>query len=164
LVNRLCPTTLTGGPDVPPFGPFRTVKFLAVKFYVIRIINGTLFLSLVNSSYLSQIRAMAQTEKFTVNVLAYQEGEAWIAQCVEYDIYARAENLPKLPEAFGRALAANVCINAELGREGLSGIAAAPQRIKEAFLTAKLKITDGIETYHPIRNVIIGEMKIADQV
>jgi len=97
-----------------------------------------------------------------INVLAYQEGSAWIAQCVEYDIYARAENLPKLPAAFGRALAANVCINSELGREGLNGIPAAPEKIRSAFESAKLRIADGIESPSPIRGVIIGEMKVAE--
>jgi hypothetical protein len=104
-----------------------------------------------------------QSEKtMRINVLAYQEGSCWVAQCVEYDIYARAENLPKLPDAFGRALAANICINRELGREGLDGIRPAPDKIRNAFESAKIKIADSIERRSPIKGVTIGEMKVAE--
>jgi hypothetical protein len=101
----------------------------------------------------------------TINVLAYQEGEEWVAQCVEYDIYARAPSLPELPDHFGRALAVNVCINSEFGRSGLNGIPAAPQKIQDAFKRAKMLIIDGIsDVRRPWSGITIGEMKVADRV
>ena len=75
-----------------------------------------------------------------INVLAYQEGEDWVAQCVDRDIYARARGLPELPEALGRAIAANVCANAELGGSGLDGIKPAPARFRHAFESAGMPV------------------------
>ena len=99
-----------------------------------------------------------------INILAYQNGETWIAQCVEYDICAFADKLPKLLKAFDRALAANVCVNTELGRDGFEGIPAAPQNIRNVFETAKMTVTNGLQSRSPIKGVIIGEMKIAEGI
>src|SRR3989338_4387140 len=71
--------------------------------------------------------------RVNVSVVAFQEGDLWVAQCVEYDIAAHASDLTRLPAAFERALLENLCINAELGREGLDGIPAAPEFYRELF-------------------------------
>ena len=68
-----------------------------------------------------------------ISVVAYRDGDLWVAQCVEYDIAARADSLERLPRAFDRALAANMLVNAELGRSKLEGIPPAPSRFKPLF-------------------------------
>jgi hypothetical protein len=68
-----------------------------------------------------------------VSVVAFQEGDLWVAQCVEYDIAAHATDLTRLPAAFERAIMANVCVNLELGRQGLEGIPEPPRRFQEMF-------------------------------
>jgi hypothetical protein len=105
---------------------------------------------------------MSDIETIKINVLAYQEGEAWIAQGVEFDIYARAESLPKLPEAFGRALLANFGVNQELGRVGLEGIPPAPEKIRDAFRSSNLTLTDDIESVVLEKGIAIGEIKVAE--
>jgi hypothetical protein len=95
-----------------------------------------------------------------INILAYQEGNAWVAQGVEHDIYARSNSLPNLLEAFGRALAANMSVNAELGRTGLDGIKPAPAHILSAFSESKMTVTT---PKHPvIAGVQIEQLKITD--
>ena len=66
-----------------------------------------------------------------VRVVFYKDENAWVAQCVEHDIAAFARTLKDLPRAIDRAIAANVCVNHDLGREGLDGIPEAPKRFLE---------------------------------
>ena len=98
-----------------------------------------------------------------INVVAYQKGNAWIAQCVEYDIYAHSESLPKLSLALERALLAKVCINAELGRKDLDGFPPAPQRFLDMFQSAHLHVhTTRFDASVPVGNVIVRDLRNAD--
>lgn len=73
------------------------------------------------------------SKRIEVSVVAYQHGELWVAQCVEYDIAAFAKHIRDLPRAFERAVAANVCANVDLGRQALEGIPRAPAEFREMF-------------------------------
>ncbi len=73
------------------------------------------------------------SKRIEVSVVAFQQGELWVAQCVEYDIAAFSKTFTDLPRAFERAVAANICVNADLGREGLEGIPAAAKRYRDMF-------------------------------
>jgi hypothetical protein len=75
-----------------------------------------------------------------VSVVAFQEGDLWVAQCVEFDIAAHAADLTNLHAALERAVIQNICINAELGRQGLDGIDPAPERFKALFERSKIDI------------------------
>jgi hypothetical protein len=79
----------------------------------------------------------SQEESFRVNVLAFREGELWVAQCIEYDISARSDTLEGAMTAFRRAFAANLAANRELGRSALDGVPGAPQRYQKTFESAK---------------------------
>lgn len=73
-----------------------------------------------------------------VRVVAFQEGDFWIAQCIEYDITAHAHDLTKLSAAFGRAVMQNMCVNVDLGRHGLEGIPRAPAKFEAMFEKSEL--------------------------
>ena len=101
--------------------------------------------------------------KIELNIVAYQEGNTWVAQCVEHDIYARANSLPKLPRALERAIATNACINAELGREGFDGIPPAPKRFWNMFEQAKMKIQDGANRICTSQGEVkLGDLRVAE--
>lgn len=68
-----------------------------------------------------------------VNAIAFQEGELWVVQGIEFDICAHAKDLDGVPNAFVRAVLANVAISEHLGREPLEGIRPAPERFREMF-------------------------------
>ncbi len=72
-------------------------------------------------------------KKIEVHVVFFQEEGTWVAQCVEYDIAAFASTLAALPRAFERAVAANVCANADMHRDPLTGIPKAPSRYRDMF-------------------------------
>lgn len=73
-----------------------------------------------------------------INAIAYKEGEAWIAQGIEYDIVAHASDVIYLPDAFTRAVMENIYITEHLGRKALEGIKSAPARFHEMFESAKI--------------------------
>jgi hypothetical protein len=77
-------------------------------------------------------------ESLKVSVVAFREGELWVAQCIEYDISARSETLANAMTAFRRMFAANLAASRELGRNGLEGVPPAPQRFRQMFDAAKL--------------------------
>jgi hypothetical protein len=72
-----------------------------------------------------------------INAVAYQEGDAWIAQGIEYDIVAHALDKSALADAFGRAVMENIIITQHLGREPLEGVKPAPEHFKELFDSAR---------------------------
>ena len=76
---------------------------------------------------------MSAEQPLKVRAVVFEDGGVWVAQGVDYDIAAFAPTLGALPKAFTRAVGANLCANADLGREGLDGIPPAPKRFAALF-------------------------------
>ena len=68
-----------------------------------------------------------------INAVAYQEGDSWIAQGIEFDIVAHAGDILALPDAFSRAVLENIFITEHLGRKPLEGVGPAPRHFRELF-------------------------------
>lgn len=98
-----------------------------------------------------------------VTAVAYQEGDVWVIQCVEYDIAAFAKHPTELPRAFERAMAANVCVNADLGRDALDGVPEAPPRFRELFERAQLDLKPTAATPAPKKSPVkLRDLRMAD--
>jgi len=97
-------------------------------------------------------------ESLEVNVLAFREGELWVAQCIEYDISARSDTLASAMTAFRRAFAANLAANRELGRNALDGVPPAPQRYKQMFESAK-SVQENVPAGRP---VAVADLRVAE--
>jgi len=84
----------------------------------------------------------------SISAIAFQEGELWVVQGIEFDICARASTPAEVPAAFMRAVVENALVNRHLGRTGLNGIKAAPDRFKEMFDNARavVKAVDDLES------------------
>lgn len=80
------------------------------------------------------------SDKIQINAVAYREGDAWIAQGIEYDIVAHALDVLELPDAFTKAVVENICITRHLGREPLAGIKPAPKRFRSLFKNAGIEV------------------------
>jgi hypothetical protein len=77
-----------------------------------------------------------------VDVVAFEDHDGyWIAQGIQYDIVARAKSVAGIREAFIRQLHANVSVNARLGRDGLDGLPAAPEKFQRLWAEAKERMT-----------------------
>jgi hypothetical protein len=94
----------------------------------------------------------------TIRAIAFQEGDVWIVQGIEYDICTRAQNPASVPAAFMRAVAENACITQHLGRKPFEGIKPAPTRFKEMFDRAVAQVRAVGDLQLP--NVPVSEMDI----
>lgn len=88
------------------------------------------------------------TDVVQINAVAFEEGGAWVAQGIEYDIVAMANDVRDLPDAFMRAVVENILITQHLGRAPLEGIGAAPARFRDLFESAPtemrpVRVNDG---------------------
>lgn len=71
-----------------------------------------------------------------VRAVAFQEGDVWVVQGVEYDVVAQTRDPLDAPAAFLRALCSTLMINMKLGRSGFDRLKAAPTRFSEMFENA----------------------------
>jgi hypothetical protein len=72
-------------------------------------------------------------KSLTINVIAFQEGDVWIAQGVELDITARAKSPDAVPEAFSKAVAKTLLVSIGLSGKPFSGIGRAPKKFQDMF-------------------------------
>jgi len=84
---------------------------------------------------------MAAGEGIKVRVVLFENADGWVAQCLEHDIAAFAPTLAGVTRKFERTIAANVLINAELGRAGLEGIPPAPARFTALYEESGLDLS-----------------------
>jgi hypothetical protein len=75
-----------------------------------------------------------------LHAIAFQDGDVWIIQGIEYDIIARATTPADLPDAFMKAVAHNCFITQHEHGEPFKGIAAAPAKFRQMFEKAKAKL------------------------
>jgi hypothetical protein len=75
-----------------------------------------------------------------MNVIAYQEGDVWIAQGIEVDIVARANTLDALQSAFARAVERTILVSQHLHGSPFAGIGKAPDKFRAMFDQAHLRL------------------------
>lgn len=103
---------------------------------------------------------MTSTE---INVVAYQKGNLWIAQCVEYDIQVLSHTLLSLPSALKRAIKANLLVNAECGRTGLEGIPPAPGKFISMYENARMNVQDRQGNIgNTSTNIVVRDIRLAE--
>lgn len=89
---------------------------------------------------------MTTTNTDTIRVIAYREGDTWVAQCLEYDISAQGADF----ETAKRRLAATVNCEAQYTREkhgeAFKGIEPAPSIFAAMFDSLQESLrTDNLE-------------------
>ena len=77
----------------------------------------------------------------SVHVVAFQEGNWWVAQCLEYDIAAQAKTLPYLYYEVERLIVGHYAVATERGQAPFTDLPAAPMRYWQLFERAKLRLT-----------------------
>lgn len=81
------------------------------------------------------------TKPIELRAVVFREGDAWVVQCIEYDIAAHAATITDLEHAFMRAVFENCIITEHLGRKPLEGIKPAPDRFRHMYEEAQHEIT-----------------------
>lgn len=83
-----------------------------------------------------------------LRVVIFREGEAWVAQCVDYDIAAQAPTPEKLFQRFDMTVDAHLKENEHRGRKAFEGIPEAPERYEDMWARHAGKITpNGVRPY-----------------
>jgi hypothetical protein len=69
----------------------------------------------------------------TVRILFTREGEAWVVQCLEYDIASQGRTLQEAEETFGRTFVGQMLLDLHKGKQPLQGIGPAPRMYWRKF-------------------------------
>ena len=75
-------------------------------------------------------RAMTEpmTASFNISAVLYQEGDWWIAQCLEYDITTQADSFSNLQYELERVLFAHIVASVTEGQTPFASLPAAPPK------------------------------------
>lgn len=105
--------------------------------------------------------------EMVISVIAFQEGDWWTAQCLEYDIAAQAKTLSDLRYEVDRVIMSHVAVSEELGQEPLAEIGPAPQKFWEMYENAKLRVEREELPFRlpePSQGIVVTlRLKIAEQ-
>jgi hypothetical protein len=104
---------------------------------------------------------MAQPEAKVIRVLLFQEGDFWVAQCLEHDIATQSRTRKGVWDALIRTLKAQVSLDVERGRTPLESIPPAPDWYFEAFKVAELDTVERGPEHLPAAFII---QAISEQV
>jgi hypothetical protein len=83
---------------------------------------------------------MPAPDRVRINAVAFKEGNTWVAQGIDYDIVAHADDVIKLPSAFMRALLETIIISKNLGKQPFEGIKPAPERFRSMYEKAETEM------------------------
>ena len=75
-----------------------------------------------------------------ISVIAFQDGDGWTAQCLEYDIAAQAKTLSDLRYELDRVVMSHIAVSDEFGQEPFVGLDPAPQKFWTMYEDAKLRV------------------------
>lgn len=76
---------------------------------------------------------MNEENKLVVRVLVLREGDAYVAQCLEYDIAAQGKTIAEVKRAFERTFLGQMILDARKGKRPLEDIGPAPRYYWEKF-------------------------------
>jgi hypothetical protein len=76
---------------------------------------------------------MANAEPQKLRIVAFRDGDAWVAQCLEYDISAQAPDLQILVRRMNDVIEAEAAFTLEKRGERFAGIDPAPDFFEALF-------------------------------
>lgn len=79
-------------------------------------------------------------DNIEISVVAFQAGDYWCAQGLQYDIAAQAKSLPALRRAFEKAVIGHMVVSEELGIEPLQSLGPAPAEFWKLYESAELNV------------------------
>lgn len=80
---------------------------------------------------------MANTESNTIRVIAYREGDMWVAQCLEHDISAQGADFQTVMRRLAATLHCEADYTKEKHGEAFATIDAAPETFFHMFEAAE---------------------------
>ena len=81
---------------------------------------------------------MAKSTRIDLSVLLTQEGDFWVAQCLEYDIAAQGKDLREVKFRFAQTVVSQIAINVRFEQSPLEDISQAPEQYWNKFHDASV--------------------------
>jgi hypothetical protein len=69
----------------------------------------------------------------SINAVAFQQGDTWVVQGIQYNLVAVAKNVQDVPTAFLNAIAERIHVAEHLGLDPFEGIGPADERFHKMF-------------------------------
>ncbi len=79
-------------------------------------------------------------KRISIRAIAFQRGDWWIAQCLEYSIATQARSLEKLLPEFDRLIKVQIAASLEMGIEPFFGFSPAPRKYWEMYEKASTQV------------------------
>jgi hypothetical protein len=70
-------------------------------------------------------------QNFSVSVLLHRDGDAWVAQCLEYDVAAQGVDIPDAKDNFLSTLEAQIRFDLADGKTPLADLPPAPRSYRD---------------------------------
>ncbi|MEA3030282.1 MAG: hypothetical protein QOG13_1607 [Sphingomonadales bacterium] len=80
---------------------------------------------------------MATTNSSVIRAIAFREGEAWVAQCIDHDISSQGKTFPDAMRRLTAAVNAECEYTLEKHGEEFAGIDPAPEKFEQMFIDAE---------------------------
>ena len=96
---------------------------------------------------------MGKGKKDTIRIIVFKDGEAWVAQCLEHDICAQADNLTELRSRIDATIDAEADRSKRNGKKPFDGIGPAPRHYFDMWDRRSTFTSDAGETEDDGRNV-----------
>ena len=77
---------------------------------------------------------------FSMTAVAFQEGDVWVVQGIQYNLVAMARNVQDIPVAFMNALCERVFVAGHLGLEPFDDLGPTPDRFHKMYEAAKTEV------------------------
>jgi hypothetical protein len=92
--------------------------------------------------------APQQIQLPALNVLFFKEKDMWIAQCLQFDVTAQGETIPKARKSFERVLLAQIISDLEEKRAPLSTVPSAPAKFWHQYRSKAATTLAGRDPIH----------------
>ena len=69
----------------------------------------------------------------SMNAVAFQDGEVWVVQGIQYNLVAMARSVQDIPKAFLNAMVERIAVADHLGLDPFLGVGPAPVRFHKMF-------------------------------
>ena len=76
---------------------------------------------------------MAETRAVTLRAVVYEDGDQWVAMCLEHYVMALGKNPADVLDQLRKAIVASLEISEEMGVEPFVGIPRTPQRYWDLY-------------------------------
>jgi hypothetical protein len=98
---------------------------------------------------------------YSMNAVAFQQGDVWVVQGIQYNLVAVARNVQDVPKAFMNAVIERVHVAEHLGLDDpFLGVGPAPERFHKMFDAASTEVKPALSAGRPMPSVRLASAEV----